>query len=219
MNEPMLICCVKEGPLYSVDYVNILLAMIFRNTSKEFRFLCFTDDAQGLSHRADAMPLPLELKGAGWFNKLYLFKDGLFKRGQQIFYFDLDTMITGSLDEIFDYRGDFCILRDFLHLGSKYGSGVMSWQSGEVAHIWNNYQAAGYPRVDGGDQNWIEQQVQRADFWQDEFPSEFVSWKVYCRGGVPKDAKVVCFHGKPKPHELGDETIKTHWNKEFLQLK
>jgi len=30
-----------------------------------------------------------------------------------------------------------------------------------------------------------------------------VSYKVHCRAGVPAGARVVCFHGRPKPWDPG----------------
>ena len=64
----------------------------------------------------------------GWWNKLYLFKDGLFPKGDRILYFDLDTVITGRLDEIASYDGNFAILRDWLE-PEIVNSSVMAWQA------------------------------------------------------------------------------------------
>ena len=30
-----------------------------------------------------------------------------------------------------------------------------------------------------------------------------VSWKVHCKAGIPQGADVVCFHGRPRPWEIG----------------
>ena len=54
-----------------------------------------------------------------------------------------------------------------------------------------------------GDQVFIEAQVKDAKLWQDEFPKKIVSYKVDCKGGKPKKASIVCFHGLPRPHDIG----------------
>lgn len=28
---------------------------------------------------------------------------------------------------------------------------------------------------------------------------------------LPEDARVLCFHGKPDPHEVGDDFVSEHW--------
>ena len=40
-------------------------------------------------------------------------------------------------------------------------------------------------------------------FWQDDYPGKVVSFKVHCKFDTPKDASVICYHGKPRPHETG----------------
>ena len=93
-------------------YVEILYDMVRRNLSEkvEGRFLCFTDDETPYNEGIIKKSLPGGLKG--WWNKLYLFKDGLFDDGDLVVYFDLDTCIVGGLDNIIEYKGDFAILRD-----------------------------------------------------------------------------------------------------------
>lgn len=214
------IVCVKEGNWpdgtgRGAEYVNILANSIFRNLPEgpQGRFICFTDDATGLDPAIEVRPLPKELKGRGWWNKLYLFKHGHFDEGDQIFFVDLDTVITGPLDDVLNYTGKFCILRDFYRGGDSYQSSFMSWQANHLAYVWEDYVAAGYPEIIGGDQTWLEQKVKGAKIWQLEFPRSFVSYKVHCRHGIPRDAKVCIFHGLPRPHE-----IETGWMPELWKM-
>lgn len=195
------IVCVNKGNYLGIgqEYVLKLFDMIGRNLPDglEGRFICFTDDPIDGIH---CPPLPENLKG--WFNKLYLFKQDLFPEGDRVLYFDLDTVITGPLDDIVKYDGDFAILRDF-YRPSGYQSSVMSWKAGMHGHIWEEYELGGLPDVLGGDQSWIEQQVPKADLWQELYPQKFVSYKVSCRDMFPKSSRVVVFHGEPRPHEAG----------------
>ena len=47
-SEVVNILCMKWGTKYSADYVNTLYSMVARNMSKEFRFVCLTEDGLGL---------------------------------------------------------------------------------------------------------------------------------------------------------------------------
>lgn len=179
------------------EYVTILRDMIFRNLPEETsaKFTVFTDDPDEYpgTHKA---PLPHKLNG--WFNKLALFKKGLFPDDETVIYFDLDTVITGPLDDIINYKGKFATLRDF-YRGGGLQSSVMIW-NGDNSHVWETYVKEGYPEVPGGDQAWIENF--KADVLQDLFPKRFVSYKVHAMKAFPKGASVCVFHGLPRPHEV-----------------
>ena len=49
---------MKWGPLYPADYVNKLYGMVRRNTEGPLRFVCMTDDAQGVRAEVECMPCP-----------------------------------------------------------------------------------------------------------------------------------------------------------------
>src|SRR5882672_12036190 len=52
------VICMKWGKAYGADYANKLRSMVSRNTRRPLRFICFTDDAAGLSPEIEALPLP-----------------------------------------------------------------------------------------------------------------------------------------------------------------
>lgn len=213
------IVCVNAGNYQGrgAEYVNILFDMIRRNLAEGFkgRFVCFTDDPTGLDSDIVARPLLKELRG--WWHKIYLFAPGLFNDGDRVLYFDLDTVITGRLDEIAAYDGEFAILRDLFHdvdhglkRYNKWQSAVMAWKAGFGGHIWQRFEDACYPDVRGGDQVWIAQNQDSADILQDLFPNLFCSYKKSGRK-LPKRESVVCFHGRPRPHEVVDGWVPEVW--------
>ena len=139
-----------------VEYTNILFDSVRRNLADgtEGKFVVFTDD---VSARYDPSIEVRQLPDdgiRGWWHKIHLFKDGLFPKGDRILYFDLDTVITGRLDEIASYDGNLAILRDWLE-PEIVNSSVMAWQSGEYGYLWHNWLACGKPDYLGGDQEWI----------------------------------------------------------------
>lgn len=204
------IACVNVGPERRTEWVNILFDSVFRNLPEEFsaKFVCFTDDPAGL---ADGITVAHAPDGAaGWYAKLAMFAPDAFMPGTRVIYFDLDTAITGSLADLAAYRGRFAILRDF-YRPEGYGSGVMLWEAGAVPDLWNMWELAGRPHVEGGDQAFIERHVLHADWLQDLFPGQIVSYKADCKLGVPNGASVVCFHGRPRPDEVDEEWMHKVW--------
>ncbi len=122
---------------------------------------------------------------------------------------NLDKIILGNLKDFAGYRGKFAILRD-PYYPQRHGSAIMSWQAGFLDHVWTTWDRGGRPQFDpAGDQKWIEAMQPKADFWQDMFPGQVLSYKAHIRpiGYVPERTRIVVFHGRPKPHEMGFEVI------------
>lgn len=71
------VVCLKYGNLYGPEYVNKLYAGVKRNSTISFKFHCFTDDISGIHSEIITHPLPHNLPGVGWWQKLYLFSGEL----------------------------------------------------------------------------------------------------------------------------------------------
>lgn len=207
------ICCVQTGNYQGrgAEYVNRLFDMVRRNlpAGMEGEFVCFTDDLT-LDYHEDITTRGVPVGLQGWWNKLSLFQPGLFPDGDRVVFFDLDTLIIGALDETVKWDGEFAMLKDFYRPGGGQSS-VMLWRSGFGHHLWNEYKDAGFPTHDvGGDQSWIEKRVDPS-WLQDLFPGDFVSYKADCGKYPPKGAKVIVFHGNPRPHEVLDGWVPDVW--------
>jgi hypothetical protein len=205
------VCCIRAGERFSPAYVVHLKDMVARNLDAGFpgRFVCFTDRPQELPETIETAPLPAELPG--WWSKLALFRKGLFPDGDRIVFFDLDTLITGPIDRLMTYDGDFGILADF-YRPQGLQSSVMAWRASLHSEIWESFEAAGCPMEDpGGDQAWIEHcQIKNRDRLQVAFPDMFVSYKK-SSGLLPDKASVVIFHGLPRPHEVTEGWVPKVW--------
>lgn len=201
------IACVKAGTKYTSEQVNILFDMVRRNLAEGFegRFVCFTDDPDGLAEGIHIEKLPEGLNG--WWNKLYLFSADAFPAGNRVVFMDLDTVIVGRLDDLVRYSGPFAILRDF-YRPMGWQSAFMAWEAGTLTYVWESWLENGKPEPIGGDQEWIEEVVPCAHIWQDQFPGAFVSYKLL-KGYPPREAKVVIFHGEPKPDNCGADWVQT----------
>lgn len=214
MSFPVTIVCVNHGNFCGrgAEYVNKLFDMVFRNLPQDLikKFVCFTDNAEGLNPLIEARELPGNL--TGWWNKIYLFKKGLFNKGERIFFLDLDTIITGPLDHIVKYSGKFMVLKDFYNR-NNYNSGVMLWEADfDDGVIWDNYEKAGFPYdLSDGDQEWIKRNYKDADLFQDIYPMQVCSYKVSAQNMFPKGTKIVCFHGLPRPHDVSLGWVPEVW--------
>jgi len=186
-----------------VKYTDILFDSVRRNLPEGFpgRFIVFTDDtSEEYAPGIEVRELPVNHLH-GWFNKLALFKDGLFPDGDRVVFFDLDTVITGKLDDLAAYDGPLALLRDYYRPFGRQSS-VMAWEAGKHGAIWSLYVDESYPLVMGGDQSWIE--GFEPAILQDIFPGMFASYKAdHCQSGPRKGASVIVFHGHPRPHECG----------------
>lgn len=199
----LTVACVNVGNYEGrgEEYVKILRDMVIRNLGRPFRFVCLTDTPiAGIECHA---PKPgLE----GWWAKLYLFT--LLK--DDVLYFDLDTIITGPLEFLADCEERFAILRDFYRWNGQQ-SAVMRWR-GDHSYVWDQWIAAGRPRMIGGDQTWIEKVLPDAKRLQDLYPERFCSYKRDAIDWIPSsNTSVVCFHGRPRPHEVTDRWVPHFW--------
>lgn len=233
------VVCLKWGTKYDAGYVNKLYSGINRNATIPFRFHCFTEDDKGIRPGITSHTLPFADKHEGWWNKLYLFSNHFPLRGKIVF-FDLDTVITGNIDDVLNPpTSDFVVLRDFYAAKARgvdsmdMGSGLMSWDTtdgNKYSQIWEQFvkdpkkvMKELYPH---GDQRWIQRFLPIRKYWQDILPDQVVSFKTHCHKGLPEGARVVCYHGKPSIPDSMEKTskgwaskpippakwIKAHWH-------
>jgi len=220
------VCCVKWGSKYPPHYVNRLRSMVARHFPGRHDFVCLTDDPSGLDAGISTRPLPDRF--TGFWNKISLFRRGLFEPGRTIIYLDLDLVIVGSLDFLLDAPGGFRFIGNW---GKKpaMNSSVMRFQADEQAQVYERFSDRADEIVRSGryagDQNWITEQIPDAAFFP---PRKIVSYKLdlpshvfplakrigldfsfikaprFMTVATPPDASIVVFHGKPDPEDVMD---------------
>lgn len=200
------VVCVRVGEKYGRDYVAILHDMVKRNLDAEHRFWCLTDDPQPIHEEIGLIETTPDLPG--WWQKLALFAPDMPWKDERVVYLDLDVAVVGRLDELVETRG---IIRDW-HLPG-YNSSVMVWDGGEHSAIWSLFAKVLIDELPG-DQDWITSVDQLQDGDCMEGATRVQKWEILPRDWClsyrshaaefpPVGAKVVCFHGEPKPHEAG----------------
>lgn len=143
--------------------------------------------------------LPLQYDWPGWFAKMELFRPDL---TGPLLYLDLDTVVLGDLSAL-EGSDRSKMLSDF-YRSHQPASGFMWLTDDDRARVWEHWMRdpAGHMRRAKttqcwGDQGIIAEALPGVARWGDEV----VSYKVHCKatGHPPKGARVVCFHGQPRP--------------------
>lgn len=215
-NTKVTIACVlKSGGDFTVDYVLRLKNMIARNTTVPYKFVCLTDieidpkicKSIKLKHNYDR-----------WWSKIELFRPDITSAGR-IVYIDLDTVITGNIDNFLTATSDFIALRPWNKRNQQAGlcaSGLMAFKNnGAFSFVYDQFSPENINQYSRGDQEYITKALDRNKqspiFWQDIVPGIY-SYKRHCREQrLPKDARIVCFHGRPRPHTVNDPWVMANW--------
>ena len=118
-------------------------------------------------------------------------------------------------------------MQDLWQRGTNLSSALMSFETHKHKYIWDKYIIDPKAAIKGlgghGDQKWIQKWQLERTLWPTLFPNEIVSFKSECRSGLPKAAKIVCYHGKPSIIESLTQTTKaqnfvippTEWVREY----
>lgn len=211
----LTIACFKWGTWgggRGAEYVNRLYNGVWNHLVRPFRFVCFTDDPTGFDKGVIVRPM-----GPDWnwnLRKMWAYSPDAGLAGR-VLLLDLDTLVTGSLSDIADYGGPFCDVEDFYEGQRLHGGAVVSFEAGSqiAARLWtpvvNQYEAIN-AAVNGSERYYYRMIMDQAgDRWQDILPGQVVSSKVHCADGIPDNARLVCFHGVPRPHDVDwDPTVR-----------
>jgi len=168
-----------------------------------------------------------------WWYKLQLFNTE--HHSGPMLYFDLDVVIANNIDWIWQLNlRHFWSIRDFKYLWKHNWTGsntsVMWWDTAQYQHVWNtvvDQDIDFFVHKYRGDQDFVSDVIPTAH--RRFFHSEWVkSWKWECVDGgfdfarkkhrlpgagthIDDDTSILVFHGNPKPHEITDAAVITHW--------
>ena len=228
---PVNVVCMKWGTLYGPEYANRLYAMTARNLKRPFRFVCFTDNADGLRDEIEPMPIPpIEIDSpyehTPW-KKLALYNPTLGDLKGPTLFFDLDILITGPLDKFFDHPGDYCVIHNWTQPKQINGNtSVFRFNIGahsDLLDLFHAYSTQHWVDTYRIEQTFLSQELNKQgklNYW----PAEWcVSFKVHCLPGgwkfpkiflnwfkpskLPETASVCVFHGAPNP----DDALAGRW--------
>jgi hypothetical protein len=139
---------MKWGDKFPSEYVNRLYAMVSRNLSIPFRFVCFTEDGSGIRNEVEIQPLPeldlpvnlADTPERGW-RKLTVFKEGFGGLNGKTLFLDLDVVIVDNIDAFFTVKGDFLIAHDKKNPTKIEGnSSVFRFEIGQYSQILSHFE-------------------------------------------------------------------------------
>jgi len=208
---------LKSGGDYELEHVGYLQDMLDKHVQEPHRLILLTD----LVVSSGMIVIPLVYDLPKWWSKLEMFR----LNGECI-YFDLDTVITGSINGLIEsVSGEdekFIMLHSFRR--KRFMSGVMAWNGNYsfIIHDFLKKRTQGTfkqrTRLSGpeaiidnrsfvGDQEWIANclRVHRAVVTPlQRIQKGVCSYKHHLKTAteLPENTSIVCFHGSPRPHEL-----------------
>jgi hypothetical protein len=159
----MIFLTIKWGDKYPAKYVNNLYKMVKRHYTKDFRFICYTDNKRGINKNVQVISIPDDglLHPKYYFGKeTFCFDRAKFlvfnseewldcSEDDKFCFFDLDVVIQNNIDEI-EYLAEKPRIinslwqpnnqiddRFFIETrGTFYNSSMMLWSYGQCRHIY-----------------------------------------------------------------------------------
>ena len=205
-------CVYKTGGDFTAEYVHKLVSAIRRHSSFELDVVCLTDDA---ALTGNFRTVALEKDLPGWWSKLELFRPGLTEK-KRILYFDLDTLILKNIDHLLQFEAPFAALLPWNSANrarKQLASGAMLWDHAMFSQLFHNGYRPEQLGQYAGDQEFLSEKINAGRYtWTPlQTVAKIHSYKRECRRRVPRDAEIICFHGKPRPHELQIPWVVENW--------
>lgn len=222
MTQERVVICMKWGTLYPAEYVNVLYHAVKSHLPGRFRFVCLTDDATDFVDGIEAFPIPdIGLAHHHWYNgawpKLSLFSAELYGLSGRALFIDLDMIILQDLAPFFEVEGAVVAINEAAWRSPTAPPSTMSsifaFTIGSLGYLVDRLRADrdGLAPKYGLEQAYIHGEVgDGMRYWPEGW---VISFKVHLRQPVlldlfkapkapPPSAKVLAFHGRPRPIEL-----------------
>jgi hypothetical protein len=217
------VICMKYGAVYPSAYVNVLFNAVKSSMTGNFRFICLTNDGAGIDADVEVFPIPeIGLTPSEWFvggvwPKLGLFDSHFHGLKGRALFIDLDMVVLRGLDAFFEIDKPFVGLNAGPGWGrgghpTEFGSAVISYELGSLQHVAENFKQnkSKIMSLFRTEQAYAATQIKNIEFWPEGW---VLSFKRSLRQPLimdlflhpkepPNTAKMVAFHGTPRPRDL-----------------
>lgn len=237
MSGEINVVCLKWGVLYGPEYVNTLYAMVQRHLSLPFRFVCFTENPQGLRAEIDIQPLP-DFDEPPWeyarycsaWRKLALFRPGLANLKGKVLFLDLDLVILDSLDDFFtelEFKASNQVwMQENWYQPGLGQASAMLFEAGGPESLLTRYETnpLAVHKVYRTEQEYISEALGSdcrffPDGWCLSFKKHVMpqGFRKFLdrENRQPDAARILVFHGRPNP----PDAIAGHWGKSIAWYK
>lgn len=216
---------------YGPETVNTLAAMVRRYYQRPHRFVCVTDDADGIDPRVECLPdwadyasvpSPHGGRNPSCYRRLRAFHPEIAASfGRRFVSLDLDTVVTGPLESLWDRAEDFVIWGD-TSPRSRFNGSMFLLTAGARPQVWTEFdpetspvraKSAGFW---GSDQGWLSYILSgpEAKWTAADGVRSFRNDISKHGGSLPVGTRIVFFHGQSDPwHDAVHE--KFPWVRQF----
>ena len=220
-----LVVCMRWGRLYPADYVNVLFNACRAAAREPFRFVCLTDDAAGLAPGIEALPVPdIGLTAREWtiggvWPKLALYVADLHGLRGRCLFIDLDMVVLRDLDSFFTVDAPYVGIdagpawgRPGNAAPPQLGTGIIAFDLGTHAQLVEEFRRdkPAILKSFRTEQAFVASRLPDIQYWPEGWVISFKR-KVRRPLGIdlflkpappPPSAKVLAFHGTPRPVDL-----------------
>lgn len=216
-----IVCFKWRGPpeyrsQFNHKHVAVLRNMIERHYPHPFRFHCVTDipdhiDSRVIVHKLwddhASLPSPSGHGNPSCYRRLKMFSTEAREMfGERLLVLDLDVVIIGDMSPVWNRPEEFLIWGD-TSPRTPYNGSMVLMDAGSRSKVWETFDPVRSPRLAaasgafGSDQAWIAYCLGRSErIWGvADGVYSFRNHILPNQGGLPKNAKIVIFHGGHDP--------------------
>lgn len=200
---------------YSPEWADRLLRGLRRHTPDPE--LVVVTDYEPENFEEPVQAIEFVHRERGWASLMEMFRPDVV--GERAILVGLDTVIVGDLADIDGIQEDAVFPRDPYHAPALCNA-LVSVSALGAETIWDCWQSEREEALDDpqflnfgafSEMLWMRERLE-PDAWLDDLvPGQVVSYKVHCGDGLPLDARVVYFHGRPKPQDVHNPWMQEHW--------
>lgn len=210
---------------FGPETVNTLAAMVRRHYPDPHRFICVTDDPQGIDPAIEIVPLWNDYadlvnpfghpRNPSCYRRLRLYHPEAAQWfGARFLSIDLDVVILGDLAPIVDRPDDFVIWGD-TNPRTLYNSSLTLLTAGARSQVWTEFDPKTSPKKAraalqyGSDQGWVSYCLGKGEaMWTAKHGVYSYRNEVQPNGDrLPANARVVVFHGHIDPWSRAGQAI------------
>lgn len=222
----LFICSWLWGDKWSPIYAERLHCGLARNLTLPFHFILITD--QKINYTVETRPINkklqplLELPGClarvSMFDAKWQKSIGA-NRGDRIINVDIDAVITGSLDVLFDRDEEFIIMQGYNQTNPcPFNGSLWMFRAGERHDVWDEFSLENFAKFNvpihsiPDDQGWLHSRFPNAAAWtvhDGVYAFKKIGW--FGRRRMPCNARFVAFPGRDPAKYPECDWIKKHW--------